>query len=178
MVEFPAPLLNLLQLQSHLVPCTISARISIIPKLQNIYWRKLIIRESFFLRIEHLPNRYSVRPSDADCFPIPDLGLWEHLSCALPTDMIFHLLRSIPSERLTYDCFGESKVDILNIIIKWIRVSVFVNVTDKRLRLKTRFVSRDLVPSDRATCTIASGVNFYHQQKKKGPQIRLRSFEL
>ena len=40
--------------------------------------------------------------------------------------------------------------------------SVLMNTaTDKPLRLKIRFVSRDLVPSDRATCTIASGVNFF-----------------
>ena len=40
--------------------------------------------------------------------------------------------------------------------------SVLVNATgDKSLRLKIRFVSRDLVLSDRATCTIASRVNFF-----------------
>ena len=36
-----------------------------------------------------------------------------------------------------------------------------MNSTDKSLRLKIRFVSRDLVPSDRATCTISSRVNFF-----------------
>jgi hypothetical protein len=34
-----------------------------------------------------------------------------------------------------------------------------VNATEKPLRLKIRFVSRDLVLSGRATCTIASRVN-------------------
>ena len=39
--------------------------------------------------------------------------------------------------------------------------SVLVNATDKPLRLKVRFVSRALVPSDRPTCTIASRVSFF-----------------
>ena len=40
--------------------------------------------------------------------------------------------------------------------------SVLVNAAYKSLRLKIRFVStRDLVPSDRASCTIASRVNFF-----------------
>ena len=38
-MEFPIPLLTLLQLQSYLVPF-ISARIFIILKLQNIHWRQ------------------------------------------------------------------------------------------------------------------------------------------
>ena len=40
-----------------------------------------------------------------------------------------------------------------------------MNATDKRLRLKFRFVSRDLVPSDRATYTIAFRVNFFDIHK-------------
>ena len=60
----------------------------------------------------------------------------------------------------------------LGYTVKWLRVSVFVNVTDKRLRLKIRFMSRDftLFPSDRATstwsCTIASRVNNFNNKKK------------
>ena len=38
-MEFPVPLLNLLQLQGYLVPF-ISAKKIIIPKLQNILWRQ------------------------------------------------------------------------------------------------------------------------------------------
>jgi hypothetical protein len=34
-----------------------------------------------------------------------------------------------------------------------------VNVIDKPITLKIRFVFRDFVPSDRATCTIAPRVN-------------------
>jgi hypothetical protein len=56
-VEFPIPLLTLLQLGSYLVLC-ISARIFIIPKLQNIRWRQFIsaitLSELFSLCIEHL----------------------------------------------------------------------------------------------------------------------------
>ena len=43
--------------------------------------------------------------------------------------------------------------------------SVLVNATDKHLELKVRFVSRALVPSYRATCTIASRVNFFNTKK-------------
>ena len=49
-----------------------------------------------------------------------------HLSRALPTPMIFYLLQSIPSKsfiRATDDS-GESKLDTLEIIIKWLQVSV------------------------------------------------------
>ena len=43
--------------------------------------------------------------------------------------------------------------------------SVLVKATDKPLGLKILFVSRALVPSDRATCTIASRVNFFNTKK-------------
>ena len=45
--------------------------------------------------------------------------------------------------------------------------SVLVNATNKFLRLKIRFVSRDMVPKYRATCTIASRVNFNKFSNKK-----------
>ena len=44
--------------------------------------------------------------------------------------------------------------------------SVWMNASDKPSKPKIRFVSRDLVPSDRATCTIASRVNFLNSKKK------------
>ena len=50
-----------------------------------------------------------------------------------------------------------------------------VNTSDKPSKLKVRFVSRDLVPSDRATCTIASRVNFF--DSKNTPSRRLRSLK-
>ena len=123
-MEFSVPLLTLLQLQSYLVPC-ISARIFIIPRLQNIHWRNLYGGEFFSLRIERLPNCYSVssrKPvshSDAG----PELAFREHISRALPTEMIFHLLQSIPSERLLRFP-GESEYHTLEIIIKWLEISV------------------------------------------------------
>ena len=48
----------------------------------------------------------------------------EHLSYALPTEIIFYLLRSIPSECLLRDYSTELKLDTLEIIIKWLQVSV------------------------------------------------------
>jgi hypothetical protein len=74
--------------------------------------------------------------------------------------MIFHLLRSNRSEWLLRDYSAELMLDTLEIIIKWLQVSVS-ECNPEPLRLKIRFVSRDLVPSDRATCMIASRMNFF-----------------
>ena len=126
-MEFSVPLLTLLQLQSYLVPC-ISARIFIIPRLQNIHWRHFYRSEHFSLCIERLPNCYSVRLSSPGCQPFyftgaPELAFREHISRSLPTEMIFHLLQSIPSESLIR-LPGESDYHTLEIIIKWLEVSV------------------------------------------------------
>ena len=126
-MEFFVPLLTLLQLQSYLVPC-ISARIFITPRLQNIHWRKFYISEHFSLRIERLPNCYSVsshKPiSHSDVGP--KLAFMEHISHALLTEMIFHLLQSIPSELLLRFPRnpGESEYHTMEIIIEWLQVSV------------------------------------------------------
>ena len=122
-VEFPVPLLTLLQLQSYLVPC-ISARIFIIPRLQNIHWRNFYRGELFSLCIERLPNCYSVSLGFGSALSA-GMG-WafrEHISRALPTEKIFHLLQSIPSERLLRFP-RESEYNTLEIIIKWLEVSV------------------------------------------------------
>ena len=114
----------------------------------------------YLSRKERPPHYYSLRHTYY--YLIPDWSLWGHLSLALPTEMIFHQLRSIHLDRLERDYSTELMLDALEIIIKWLQVSVSaVNATDKPLRLKIQFVSRDLVPSDRVTCTIASRVNFF-----------------
>ena len=120
------------------------------------------------LCIEHLPNCYSVRHSKFGLFQksvlrilFPNWSFREHLSRALPTEMIFYLLRSIRSECLIQDYSAELMLGVLEIIIEWLQVSIDNTASDKPLRLKIRFVSRDLVPSDQATCTIASRVNFF-----------------
>ena len=74
--------------------------------------------------------------------------------------MIFHQLRLIHSKHFIRDYFTGLTLEI---IIKWLQVGV--SEYNKPLRLKFRFVSRDLVPSDRATCTIASRVNFSNAKK-------------
>ena len=124
-MEFSVPLLTLLQLQSSLVPC-ISARIFIIPRLQNIHCIDFYIRELFSLCIERLPNCYSVSLSSQQLlYAGPELTFREHISRALPSEMIFHLLRSIPSESLLrFRVPGESKYHTLEIITKWLQVSV------------------------------------------------------
>jgi hypothetical protein len=122
-IEFPVPLLTLSQLESYLVLC-ISARIFIIPKLQNIHWIEFI-SELLSICVDHLPNCY-VRPSfnGYRYFLNPSCSFREHLSRALPTEMIFYLLRSIRSERLIRAYSAELMVDMLEVIIKWLQVSV------------------------------------------------------
>ena len=129
-VEFPVPLLTLLQLQSYLVPF-ISARIFIILKLQNIhlgqfYTITLSYGEPFSLCIEGLSNCYSVRSGEYSIRRRSDWAFRNHISLALPTETIFYLLRSIRSEFLICNYFGEDVLylDTLEMIINWLQVSV------------------------------------------------------
>ena len=108
------------------LPC-ISARIFIIPKLQNVHWRHFYISE-FSLCIERLPNSYSV--SSHPNFYNGSDSFSEHISRALPTEMIFYLLRSIPSESLILYS-GNLKFEMLEAIIKWLQVSVSEYATDQ-----------------------------------------------
>ena len=85
----------------------------------------------------------------------------DHLSRALPTENIFNLLESFHSESLVRYYHSEELIDMLKAIINWLEVSF----KECRRQLETSqtnnpICSRDLVPSDRATCTIASGLNF------------------
>ena len=82
----------------------------------------------FFLFIERLPNCYSVSfspPFFYDCDVSPYWAFREHISHALPTKMIFYLLRSIRSEWLMPVAVGrDSMLYTLEIVIKWLQVSV------------------------------------------------------
>ena len=90
----------------------------------------------------------------------------DHLSRALPTENIFGLLRSIRSESLMRPShYGhypvQSSFDVLKVIIEWLEVSYReCNPQLEILQTNNVIYSRDLVPSDRATCTLASRVNF------------------
>ena len=170
MVQSPAPLLTLLQLQSYLVLCT-SARIFIIPKLRNIYWRKFF-SEPFSLCIGHLRNCYSVRKSHhiTSSF-LRCRSLKEHLPNSLPSEKIFYLLRSIPLESPIRDYSAEWILDTLEIIIKWLQVSV--NCNRQTPQTKIQILSRNLVPSDRPICTIASKVNSIVDTKLPLPQFSM-----
>ena len=116
----------------------------------------------FSLCIEDLPNCYSIRVS-----PSSHLCIFrEHLSRALPTKRIFDLLGSYRSEHLILVYSPNLKLDTLEVVIKWLQVSVCeCNRQTWTLQTKIRFVSRDLIPSDRATCTIASRMNFFGTRK-------------
>ena len=96
---------------------------------------------ALFLFIERLPNFYSVSSSPFylyHCDISPDRAFREHISHALPTEMIFYLLRSIPSSlmrRHPLNYFGESDIGTLVIIFKWLQVSVS-ECNRQTLRLK------------------------------------------
>jgi hypothetical protein len=101
----------------------------IILKLLNIYLRKFI-SELFSPCIAHLPNCYTVRshPSGQYYYHVrcplnPDLSFREHLPSALPSQLIFYLLRSFPSNRLLRDYSAKLMLDTLETIIKWLQVS-------------------------------------------------------
>ena len=123
---------------------------------------------TFFLSlcIESLLNCYSVRPTGSDLFFKPNWSFREHLHRALPTDMIFYLLRSIRSEHFIcdYSQATESIPDTLEIIIKWLQVGVTV-FNRQTPKIKFQFISRDLVPSARATCMIVSTVNIFDRKR-------------
>ena len=77
---------------------------------------------AFSLCINQFPYCYSVR--HYYCDQIPDRSLWEHLSRALTTKMIFCQLRLINSDLLIRDYSPSLMLDTLEIIIKWLQVSV------------------------------------------------------
>ena len=83
---------------------------------------KILLWALFSLSTEHLPKCYSVRRSV--CFINPDWTFREHISRSLPTERIFYLLRSIQSECLLREYSAELMLDTLEIIIKWLQVSV------------------------------------------------------
>ena len=66
--------------------------------------------------VRFLPHRPGVSP---------DWSFRGHVSRSLPTEMIFYLLRSIPSKFLIRASYysEEVKLDTLEIIIKWLQVS-------------------------------------------------------
>ena len=82
------------------------------------------------LFIEDLPNlrdRFYVRPRP---FVKQNWSFKDHLSRSLSTENIFDLLRrSISSESLIRYYSAELVIDMLKVIIKWLKVS-FMNATN------------------------------------------------
>ena len=99
--------------------------------LETIYRRNHSQWDLFSLH-EHIPDCYSVRPSPFyRCFlasdylnPNTNWSFRKHLSYALPTEMIFYLLRSIHTKCLIRDYSAGLMLDTLEIIIKWLQVGV------------------------------------------------------
>ena len=103
------------------------------PKLQNIHLRQffyiitligelfsLNLTSSSFLFCYTLP--FSLQ--DYNLYPDLDWSFREHLAHALPTEMIFNLLGSIRTGCLIHDYSTDLMFDTLDIIIKWLQVSV------------------------------------------------------
>ena len=159
--EFSVPLLTLLQLQSYLVPC-ISARIFIIPKLQNIRCKQFLC-ELFSLCIDIF---LIVILLDL-LAPISSCHRFSDGTGALVNTLLVHF--QLKRFLIYSDQFVQNALYLRNLqnrcLILWrLLLSGFRWVVSDRknpLGLKIRFVSRDLVPSDRATCTIASRVNSF-----------------
>ena len=167
MVEFPFPLLTLLQPKSYPVP-SMSVRIFTIPKLQNIrcwhFTSELSSLSSFFpllssskifliyviifmLDLAHSSNRTGA------------LGITSLVLFQLKRFFIY-----------SGDQLVQNPLDVITVQNWWLICwrlllsglrSVLGNATDslKPLRTNNPISSRDLVPSDQATCTTASGVN-------------------
>ena len=81
-------------------------QLSALLSVSNIFLIVILFRSSPFI-LHH-------------CFLDPEWTFREHLSRALPTNMIFSLLRSIPSQCLIRDNSAEL---MLELIIMWLQVS-------------------------------------------------------
>ena len=119
------------------------------------------------LFIKDLPNCYYVRPLPFSCYVQRNWSFRDHLSRARPTERIINLLRSIRSESLMGDNHTvQSLFDMLEVIIKLLEVSFReCNRELETPQTDNPICSRNLVLSDRATCTIASRVNFFVSKK-------------
>ena len=94
----------------------------------------------------------------------------DHLPCARPTENIFNLLESLRSESSLFRYPTELEFDMLKVITKWLEVSFReCNRLLETPQTNNQISSRDLDPSDRAPCTIASRVNFFMSNKVSEP---------
>ena len=110
------------------------------------------------LFIKDLPNCYYVRSNRRDEKNWNFISFMDHLSRALPTKNIFDLIEKqfLPNLNPSYLYDSKSKFDMRK-VIKWLKVR-FIEC-NRQLEIpqtNNPICSRDLVPSDRATCTIAS----------------------
>ena len=123
------------------------------------------------LSIKDFPNWY-VRPLPFSCHTKKNWSFMDHLSRTPPNEKIFDLLRySIRSGSLMHHCPAKLKFDMLKVIITWLEVSF--RECNRHLETpptNNPICSRDLVPSDRATCTITSRVNFKFFRVSRHPK--------
>ena len=125
---------------------------------------------SFSGFVKDFPNCYYVRPLPFSSFVERNWSFIDHISRALPTENTFNLLRSIRSESLIppshYPSSAQSFFNVLEVIIKWLEVSYReCNPQFDILQTNNVICYRGLVPSDRATCTLASRANFFVSKK-------------
>ena len=129
--RFPCSFTNFITIPELSGPLYISPDIYHTQITEYLLWE----RGSLSLWIEHLPHCSSVRHSYG--FLDRNWSLREHVSHALPTEMIFHQLRLIHSD---HDYSAELMLDSLEIIIKW----QYWWIQQTNLKLKVWFATRDL----------------------------------
>ena len=128
----------------------------------------MALSELFFsFCIENLSHCYSVRYSPRSLassvyrpYFRSDWVFRKHISCALPMYRIFDLLRSIHPDFFIRIRDGSRElklqVESLEIIIKWLQVSVLSECNRQIPQTKNLICfSRDLLPNDRQTCMVA-----------------------
>ena len=77
-----------------------------------------------FLSLHHDRTSYYYSDRHYYRFLIQDWSLSEHLNHAIPTEAILRQLQSINLDHLVRDYSAELMLDTLEIIIKWLQVSV------------------------------------------------------
>ena len=138
--------------------------------LKTIFLRNYSRWASLSLYIEHFPspNCYNfVRPSSFSCSVKRDWSFMEHLPRALPTENDF--------SSTSINSFGMPCTWLLSKIYAWYTGSYYqvawglcLNECNRQRQIPSDcffFMYRDLIPSDRSSCTSVSRVKFFDTKK-------------
>jgi hypothetical protein len=117
----------------------------------NSFWQAL-----FCLDWLYFDHKWIFLDLNNDCFYWPEWSFQEHISWALPTEMIIYFLQSIHLLCLICKYSKELVIDLLN---QWLQVCV--HLYDPWTSAKYLTMYRVLDLSDQASYTIAFRVNFF-----------------